>query len=259
MAYLSAAKWIMAMATVGALTGCKNRDAAAPQSAPSDSAKAPGSRRPPEWKTDPTAKTIPMADMLAKAQHQDGGLPAGHPPVGTTLPAGHPPVGGAADPVLSEDVQKPEDMLDMTPPPSWQVKPARRMTVAVYNLPKAEGSEDAELTISHYPGMKGIPLDAQVQRWAGQFQQPEGKTPAEAVKQAPLDKAAHPTTLIDITGRYTASSMMGGGTSAPKDNYQMLVGYLEAETGPWFFKLVGPQATVAAHREEFLKFLREAK
>ncbi|MBI4582004.1 MAG: hypothetical protein HY718_20065 [Planctomycetes bacterium] len=272
--------------------GCKDKTASSADNATATE-PAPEARKPPVFKDGPTGQNVSMSEMLAQARRQTGGaelpagrppiegavapghggmaatLPAGHPPIGTmpaghavagagNLPAGHPPVGGGGD--LSSEPQEPENMLQFNLPPTWTVRKTRPMTVAVYGLPKAEGdAEDAELAISHYPGMKDIPLDQQVKRWAGQFQRPDGTPTSDVVKQSKLENAAHPTTTIDISGRYRAGSMSMSGSTEIKDNYRMVVAYVETEEGPWFLRLVGPQATVAKHYDEFIKFAREAK
>ena len=197
------------------------------------------------------------------------------------LPAGHPQVPGfpvASGPAATRDPhagmggmmgkprgaapggsESPEGKLQFTVPANWQQRPARPMTKAVYAVPKAEGDqEDAELTVSFYPGMRHVSLDQHVERWAGWFTQPDNRPTAEIVKRVPLEKAATPTTLVEVTGRYQPTNMMGQPTGAAKDNYRLLVGAMDPPEGPWFFRLIGPAKTVTAHQEEFVAMLRAA-
>jgi hypothetical protein len=237
-------------------------------------------RRPPEFSATPTGKAADANQLLAEAMRKaQANLPAGHPPIDNTLPAGHPPIGNTAGgsdagnslppghpPIgqqsgavaFSGDLDEPEQMLKFDVPAGWVAKPARAMTVAIYALPNPSGArEDADLAISHYPGMKNIPLQQQIDRWAGQFTQPNGGA-GEAFKQTQLESTAHPTTLVDISGTYSAGSMMGP-AGPPQENYRMMSAIVETEQGPWFFKLTGPAETVAAHEREFVEMLRQAK
>lgn len=192
-------------------------------------------------------------------------LPAGHPPLGNAgkgdaLPPGHPPIGRTNGPVVfSGDLAPPQQMLEFDPPRNWTTKPARPMTVAIYSLPGTNNSvTNAELAISHYPGMKDIPLQDHVDRWAGQFSQPSGETKTDTVKQTRLEGTTHPTTLVDISGTYQPGSMMGP-AGPPQENHRMLSGIVKTENGPWFFKLTGPAETVAAHRRNFVEMLRQVR
>jgi hypothetical protein len=265
------------MTCVSMLAACDKQSATPTPSANSESDARPQ----PVFKESKADQKVSMTDLMASASQQQGSqalppghppltsMPAGHPPMGSrpagtmapgaTLPAGHPAVGGAgmAGMGVMQD-EAPEKLLSMKQPAGWVSRPPRRMTVAVYTVPKAPGdSEDAEVTVSHYPGMKDVPLDLQVQRWAGQFEQPDSRPSSEVLKQTRLPNAAHPVTVIDISGRYRAGSMMGGQSSL-KDNYRMLMSVIETDEGPWFVRLLGPKATVAAHEAEYLEFVRTA-
>lgn len=283
MRHVLAVSALMTIALAALQMGCREDKPTA-----GDTASADDARKPPQFSQKPSGGTVDMNKLMAEAtQRGQAELPAGHPPIGTTMPSGddaaglppghppigtrpagpispgaalpanHPPIGGAnAGPMaFSGDMAEPAQKLDMAPPATWQSKPARPMTVAVYTLPRPEGGrEDAELTISHYPGMKNIPLQMQVDRWAGQLGQK-----GDAVAQTKLENASHPTTLVDISGSFQGGGMMGGPAAPAKPDYRMVVAVLETEQGPWFFRLVGPKETVAAHEQDFLKFARDAK
>jgi len=268
-----------------AVTGCR-RSGEVPETAPAAS-DAQDVRKPPEFKTTPSGDKADVNQLLAEAiRRGEAPLPPGHPPIGgataapvssttlppghppigdaatattaTTLPAGHPPIGQANGGItFSGDTAPPQQMLDFQPPASWTAKPARAMTVAIYSLPKPSGApDDAELAISHYPGMKGIPIERQAERWAGQFTQPDG-TPGQA-KQTVLDNTKYRTTLVDVSGTYHAGTMMGG-DGTPQQDYRMISAIVETDQGPWFFKLTGPSQTVAAHEQDFVNMMRQVK
>jgi hypothetical protein len=47
--------------------------------------------------------------------------------------------------------------------------------------------------------------------------------------------------------------------SVPQPDSRLLGAVVEGEGGPWFFKLVGPAATVEAARDEFFTLLRTVR
>ncbi len=49
---------------------------------------------------------------------------------------------------------------------------------------------------------------------------------------------------------------MGSGPTTPQPGFRLLGAVVEGEGGPWFFKLTGPEATLASEREAFFGLLR---
>lgn len=140
---------------------------------------------------------------------------------------------------------------------SWQsTPPSSSMRVAQFSIPAAEGDpEPAELAI--FQGIGGS-ADQNIERWIGQFQSPDG---AEPVRQEQTVNGLIVKTL-NVKGTYTGAMggpMSGGmgqvGGGGPKPNSQMLAAVVEGPGGPWHFKFVGPEKTVAAHQAEFDKLI----
>ncbi len=152
----------------------------------------------------------------------------------TAMPTDTPPAAAPAE-------------LKLPVPESWvAVQPASSMVQAEFALPKAEGDEnDGRLTIT----MAGGTVDANVKRWRGQFEDLEEK-PLET-----LDLSGLKTTLVDFSGTFNESrGMMGPVTKRP--GYRMLAAILEVPGGGMLFvKAYGPKNTMAAHAEEFRKFV----
>lgn len=181
-------------------------------------------------------------------------LPPGHPPLGAGegLPPGHPPM--TPEPLTGRG-------LTFNAPEAWEETPPRNTMIRKsYRLPKVEGdAEDAVLEITHFPEMGHVTFQMQADRWAGSFQQSDGRAGTAAAVQKEVEGAAFPTMLLDVSGRYQASTMMGQARGEPKDNYRKLAAEIRSDEGPWFVKLIGPAETVGHWEEEFLKFIREAK
>jgi len=91
------------------------------------------------------------------------------------------------------------------------------------------GCRADRLTVS---GHEGHPLKRQVEAWVAQFEPPATQPGSESVRQYPLDGAPHPTTIVEISGRYRGRPMMRSAPATPKDNYQMIVADIETADGP---------------------------
>jgi hypothetical protein len=141
--------------------------------------------------------------------------------------------------------------IEWTVPPTWTQGPARPMRKATYNVPAASGDTAmGELAISYFGVGQGGDVEANIQRWIGQFKEvPEG-----SVKRSERNKDDLKIAVVEVpAGTYT-NTMMGGphGGAAPENKgYALLGAVVEAPSGKYFFKLTGPKATVAASRDAF--------
>lgn len=143
--------------------------------------------------------------------------------------------------------------LKFTPPAGWIAEtPTSSMRKAQYRLPKADGdSEDAELGVFYFGGGGGG-VQANINRWIGQFSKPDGSSVTDA---RTLHRTVHgiPLTIVDVTGTYVGG--MGSAETKPKTDFRMLAAVAEAGNGPWFFKLTGPAKTVTHWEPSFQTFL----
>lgn len=142
-------------------------------------------------------------------------------------------------------------------PQGWKTAPARQMRVATYNVPATKGDPDlGECGVFYFGPGQGGSVDANVQRWVGQFEQPDGK-PSDAVAKKSTDKVAGMNvTRVEVTGTFTG---MGGPMSpvpVKHPAFKLLGAIVEAPQGPVFFKLTGPVKTVDAARGAFEKLIK---
>jgi hypothetical protein len=150
-------------------------------------------------------------------------------------------------------LRQPAAGLRFSVPPEWiSEPPSSGMRQAQYRLPRAEGDpEDAELVVFYFQG-EGGSAQANIDRWVGQFQKPDGSAASGEVSSRKSNGV--PLTIVDVSGVYT-----GGGPmmqpSAPKAGFRMLAAVAETASGPWFFKLTGPAKTVARWQSGFSAFL----
>jgi hypothetical protein len=129
-------------------------------------------------------------------------------------------------------------------PASWKQEPVTGgMRKATYKIAAAPGdSEGAEVSVSQAGGE----LDDNINRWAGQF---GGATPTRTERTVNGIKVV----IVELHGTYSAGGMMGK-PQPPKAKYALLGAIVASE--PWhFFKMWGPDKTVAAAKPDFDKLV----
>lgn len=139
--------------------------------------------------------------------------------------------------------------LRWTTPDTWRaVKPASNMRLAEYHLPAEQGGQPATMTAFYFGQGGGGSIQANFNRWVGQFTQTDDK-PEQSTRQVNGMKVH----LIDVSGTYQVGAAMGGGQA--ESGWRMRGAIVETPAGNFFFKLTGPKATVAAHKEGFETFV----
>jgi hypothetical protein len=146
--------------------------------------------------------------------------------------------------------------LKYSAPAEWIAEtPSSSMRQAQYRLPRAEGDpEDAELVVFFFKGDGGS-VDANIQRWIGQFVKADGSPAADVATTTRRESHGIPITIVDVSGTYLAASGPSLAEVKNKPGYRMLAAVAEAAGGPWFFKLTGPANTVARWQASFTSFL----
>ena len=131
------------------------------------------------------------------------------------------------------------------PPTAWKAEPpSSGMRLAQYKLDPAPGdTEPGECALFHVPGSGG-PVQANIDRWIGQFQQPDGSSSADHARVENFTNEGLKITYVDVAGTYTGGMTGMGAAGDPKPGYRMVAGVVEMPAGPWFMKCTGPQATM---------------
>jgi hypothetical protein len=117
-----------------------------------------------------------------------------------------------------------------------------------FSIPAAEGDKaPGRLTITAAMGT----VDQNIQRWLGQFTQPDGSRTAERAKIKEMklgDNLAH---YVDVSGTYRDQA----GPAAPavmRNDYRLLGAILPTKDyGQYFFKFYGPRRTITQHEKSF--------
>ena len=136
--------------------------------------------------------------------------------------------------------------LRFTSPEGWvKEQPTSAMRVAQYKLPKADGdSEDASLVVYFFGATQGGAIQANIDRWISQIQQPDGSSSKDKAKTETTTVNGLKVTTVDVTGTYTAEIAPGSGTMHNDANYRLRAAVIETPKGNYFLKLVGPAKTV---------------
>ena len=144
--------------------------------------------------------------------------------------------------------------LSAVAPKGWVAQqPSSSMRVAQYGLPGPAG--EATLGIFFFGPGQGGSVEANIERWYGQFSQGDGQ-PAQG-RRWTRQVGDIEITGLDISG--TFSGGMGMGNAEPQADYRMLGAIAVHRSGTVFFKMTGPAQTIeqwAASFDEFLDSLQ---
>jgi hypothetical protein len=150
--------------------------------------------------------------------------------------------------------------LTFTMPHGWQATtPASSMRVAEFTLPRAAGdAEDAQLVVYYFGGQGGS-VQANIDRWVGQMQQPGGASSDAAARRVTRTVNGLRTTLLDVSGTYVAEMSPGAAERNNKPNFRLRAGVVETANGPYYIKLTGPEKTIAKWDQAFEQFVASLK
>jgi hypothetical protein len=131
--------------------------------------------------------------------------------------------------------------VQWTQPKNWQKQAQRPMRLATYLVP-----EGGECGVYYFGPGQGGSVQANLDRWIGQFPQPDEKPNIQ-------NKTIHglKVTTVDVAGAYTGMGGPNAPASAPKPGYRLLGAIVETSQGSIFFKFTGPRKTVAANQAGF--------
>jgi hypothetical protein len=150
--------------------------------------------------------------------------------------------------------------LTFSAPAGWKASdPSSSMRVAQFVLPRAAGdAADADLVVYYFGGSGGT-VDANIERWLSQMQQPDGKPSSAVAKRLVRTINGLKVTLVDVGGTYVAEMTPGSSQRHNSPNFRLRAAVIETPGGPYFIKLTGPSRTIAAADKSFEQFLGSVK
>jgi hypothetical protein len=135
-------------------------------------------------------------------------------------------------------------------PDGWKLEAERPMRVATYAVPATEGdAEGGECAAYYFGADQGGAVQANVDRWATQFENPTGPT------QTAAEVAGMKVTNVVISGAYLAPGGPMMQSQGKKSNFKLLGAIIEAPKGSVFFKFTGPAKTIDAAKGDFEKLV----
>jgi hypothetical protein len=142
-------------------------------------------------------------------------------------------------------------------PASWSPRPpASSSRLAQFVVHGSDASSDAEVVAFFFGAPQGGNIDANVTRWRSQFSTPDGSPAPETITRD--SSGAFPVTTAEFRGTYRRGVGAGSADSV-RTGQTLVAAIVETPRGTLFIQLFGPTATVAAHRAEFAKFVKELK
>ena len=150
--------------------------------------------------------------------------------------------------------------LTYTAPPEWKpVTTSSSMRVAQFALPhKSTDAVDGELVIYYFGGSGGT-VEANIERWIGQMNQPDGKPSSTLAKRDTRTVNGLKVTLVDVSGTYVAEMSPGSGQLHNSPGFRLRAAVIETANGPYFIKLTGPAQTIAAFDKQYEAFVSSIK
>jgi hypothetical protein len=164
--------------------------------------------------------------------------------------AASPPAGGAAA----------ASHLAFTLPPAWTSQtPSSGMRLSQAMIPGSPGSPGSpgaagaagpgQFAVFFFGPGGGGTAEANIQRWIEQIDKPLAAPRGETFTVNGLK-----VRWIEVAGTLKAETI-GMGPSTPQPGSRLLGAVVEGPGGPWYFKAIGPDATIAAARGGFLAML----
>lgn len=148
-------------------------------------------------------------------------------------------------------------------PAGWvAVEPFEPERVAEFVVPRAaEDAEDAECVVYHFGGIShfdyqddqdgAIAVEAQLERWTNEMLQPDGRPSADVATTSRFEVDGRQVTMLDVPGIFAAEVLPGSGMRHYKREFRLKAAVVESPDGPFFFKLTGPDQTVAHWESAF--------
>lgn len=142
--------------------------------------------------------------------------------------------------------------FSLAAPATWQrVRPRSMIIETEFSIPAVgDDTQAGRMTVMGAGGS----IEANIERWYGQFSQPDGSRTADKASTKKLRIAGCQVTLVDITGTYKDSpgGPFAGGAAIDRPNYRMLAAIVETTSaGKYFLKFYGPAATVKQSADGF--------
>jgi hypothetical protein len=142
--------------------------------------------------------------------------------------------------------------VKLTSPEGWVAKKPRVNIIRYeFAAPAAkEDTVDGRMTVMAAGGS----IDANLERWYGQFTQPDGKPTSSRAQVEKKQINGFDVHLVELRGTYEDKP----GPFAPgvkREDYLMLAAIIVTDQGNLYLKFYGPRETISSHSKAFDKMV----
>jgi hypothetical protein len=200
---------------------------------------------------------------------KEGAAANGHAPkVGTTETGGaHPgaatqdPHAGMAPPQAPGATHGRPDasgMIDVGAiafkmPAKWEAQPPKSsMRLAQLGAPGSAGP--AQLIVFFFGPQGAGSAQDNIDRWIGQFTNPDG-SPVTDAKQTSSKISGLDVIKVEVAGQYASGMGAPGQPQTPQTGQRLIAAIVSSGGGPYYFKFLGPSATVTENAAAFDELL----
>jgi hypothetical protein len=157
-------------------------------------------------------------------------------------------------------VELSDGKLTLTAPSTWKkVPPKNRVIESEFSVKSAKGdTEPGRVTVMGAGGT----VEANIERWIGQFSQPDGSNTKDKAKIEKKTIGGQEVHMADISGTYkdAPAGPFAGGKTIERPGYRMLAAIIVTQnTGKYFVKFYGPAKTVAENEKAFKELMESLK
>jgi hypothetical protein len=185
-----------------------------------------------------------LATACREQQHAGTG---GTPP---PQPLGSPSATGALVQPPPPGAGTGTEALSWTTPEGWVAEtPSTAMRKAQYRVAGEAG--DAECVVFYFGPGEGGDAVTNAQRWANQFTLADGRPGSAGMKVDSRKVGDIDVLVVEVGGTYQGGFRMQQPEQAPKPGQLLLAAIATGPDANWFFKLLGPEATVENQRAAF--------
>ena len=134
-------------------------------------------------------------------------------------------------------------------PAKWSAQaPKSAMRRAQLSAPGSAGA--AELIVYFFGPQGAGTSQENLDRWIGQFSNPDGSAVSNA-KQASSKVSGMDITRLEVAGQYAGGMNPAGQQQPGQANQRLIAAIVNTQSGPYYFKFLGPSATVTENAATF--------
>jgi len=144
-------------------------------------------------------------------------------------------------------------VIKMQAPAQWARKqPASKIVVYEFGAPAAkDDSSDGRCTFMQAGG--GV--EANIDRWIGQFSQPDKTSTKDKAKISKKQVQGMEIHYVQLSGTFKDQPRGPFGPTVDRENYTMLGAIVVTPQAEFFVKFYGPNRTIAEHQRAFEEML----